>query len=219
MRLDSLKRQWLLLRLLASRKHGIAIDEIAQLFEVSEKTVRRDLEALESVEFPLSAINGPHGKRRWQVDVKAPEFQINFDTCEIAALYLARRFLEPLAGTLFWDSIQSSFQKIQTGLGEAAIEHLEMLARCFHHTSIGASDYAATGDLIDQLMVCIEDSCKVNLLYRSMQADDYQPTTVDPLGMIYHRGALYLVAYSSDREELRMEGRCRRLWGLVLSSF
>jgi hypothetical protein len=75
---------------------------------------------------------------------------------------LARRFLEPLAGTLIWDAAQRAFRKLRSGSG-----YLEKLAILFHSTSIGASDYSARSDIVDRRMMAIEDRNIAFITYRS----------------------------------------------------
>ncbi len=43
-----LTRQWLVLRTLSARRHGATVKELAEELEVSLKTVRRDLIALQT---------------------------------------------------------------------------------------------------------------------------------------------------------------------------
>ena len=47
-----LVRQWILLRTLSARRCGVTVNEMAEESSVSEKTVRRDLEAFQTAGFP-----------------------------------------------------------------------------------------------------------------------------------------------------------------------
>ncbi len=68
---------------------------------------------------------------------------------------------------------------------------------------MGAGDYQKRGDLIDRLMVAIEDHKVTLIVYQSMQATEPVEQEVYPLGLIHHRGSLYLIAWSSRRSEVR----------------
>ena len=48
-----LVRQWILLRKLCSRHHGVTIKDMVHELGVSEKTIRRDLETFQAAGFPL----------------------------------------------------------------------------------------------------------------------------------------------------------------------
>jgi proteasome accessory factor B len=56
--------------------------------------------------------------------------------------------------------------------------------------------------LIDELMVGIEDRKAVFITYQSLQATEPLTYDIYPYGLIYHRGALYLVGWSPQREEI-----------------
>ncbi len=102
---------------------------MAKELDTSEKTIRRDLETLQGVGFPLEETVEAYGRKRWRITQgsQSPP-QVSFDLEEVAALYLGRRFLEPLAGTMFWQGAQKAFSKVRSFLGDNALRHLEKMA-------------------------------------------------------------------------------------------
>lgn len=199
---STLFRQWTLLRLLSIRRLGSTVEDLAREMEVSVKTIRRDLELFRQVGFPIEEKRGLRGKKSWLLPTPAePQLAFTFD--EALALYLGRRFLEPLAGTLFWEACQRAFAKIRASLGKSAIEYLERLAGRIHGTMIGASDYSAKADAIDEIMVAIEDSRQTIITYQSRNATEPVEYAVNPYGLAFHRGSLYLIAHSLDHGEIR----------------
>jgi proteasome accessory factor B len=129
--------------------------------------------------------------------------ELSFALDEALALYLGRRFFEPLAGTYFWEAAQSAFRKIQACLGKSALRYLQNMAGSLYQTAIGASDYSAKAELIDQLMRGIEETKATHIVYLSLQATELVTYEVCPLGLAFHKGSLYLVANSRDHGELR----------------
>lgn len=122
--LQPLERQWILLRTLAARRYGATVKELAHEFAV--KTVRRDLALLRDLGLADDPHEEAHGRHRWVASCRtSPE--LTFDVSEVLALYLGRALLEPLAGTVVWDSTQSAFRKIKATLGEPALEYLSTL--------------------------------------------------------------------------------------------
>jgi predicted DNA-binding transcriptional regulator YafY len=159
-----IKRQWTLLRSLSSRQYGLTVREMAAEAGVNDKTIRRDLELFRAIGVPLEETAGDFGRKRWRIKSwNQPPLCFGFD--EALALYLGRQFLEPLAGTLFWDAAQRAFRKIRASLGERALEYLTRHGGSFHLTTVGFSDYARKGDLIDALTMAIEDSKAVHIDY------------------------------------------------------
>ncbi|HWB00111.1 MAG TPA: WYL domain-containing protein [Pirellulales bacterium] len=198
-----LVRQWRLLKILGSRRYGISVREMAEEMRVNEKTIRRDLQLFANVGFPLEEAVGDHGRKTWRLRSVGAEPELSFAVDEALALYLGRRFLEPLAGTFLWEATQSAFRKIRACLGKSALEYLESMAANLHQTVIGASDYSKKAELIDQLMIGIEECKATHIEYQSLQATEPVTYEVYPLGLVYHKGSLYLVANSRDHEELR----------------
>src|SRR6266498_2902238 len=92
-------RQWTILRdLEASRR--VTIDDLAERTGVTTRTIRRDLEALQTSGFPLfdELIDG---KRYWTLEAKAFKRldDTGFTLAELSALYFSRTLVEVLAAT------------------------------------------------------------------------------------------------------------------------
>ena len=197
-----LVRQWILLRKLCSCRYGVTIKDMVHELNVSEKTIRRDLETFQTVGFPLNESVGDFGRKTWQIEAGKNEPGLYFAFDEAIALHLGRRFLEPLAGTMFWDAAQRAFKKIRATLGAEALKYIDQFGTVFHQTMVGAGDYTKKTELIDELMVGIEDHTAVFITYQSLRATEPVTYDVYPYGLVYHRGALYLVGRSPQHEEI-----------------
>ena len=55
MRGDQLARQWRLIQLLARRRYGVGLDDLAAELECTKRTVYRDLDALQFAGFPVTS--------------------------------------------------------------------------------------------------------------------------------------------------------------------
>lgn len=66
-------RQWTILREIENaRAGGVTIDELAAQCDVTTRTIRRDLQALEEAGFPLyDDRSNDDGKTRWRVNGQA----------------------------------------------------------------------------------------------------------------------------------------------------
>ncbi len=190
----SLRRQWILLRALSSRRFGLTVREIAAELDVTDKTVRRDLALFRRLGFPLEESVGEFGRKTWRITTAGGQPALSFAFDEAVALYLGRRLLDPLAGTAFGVAARSASAKIRAMLGRSALEYLDRFAGLFHPTAVGAHDYTEQGELIDDLQVAIEEGRVVRLLYQSEREATATDREVHPLGWIYHEGALYLIA-------------------------
>jgi proteasome accessory factor B len=196
-----LQRQWLLLNQLAARRRGMTVREMADEHGVNLKTIRRDIDALRRAGFRLEETVIEQGCKVWKLN-GAHGAPLSFNLTEAMALYLGRRFLEPLAGTHFWEGATSAFRKIKATLGEQALAYLDKLAATFYQTTFG-SDYSHKGETIDVLMRAIEDRNLTELHYHSQKATEPVEYEIHPYGLAYHAGALYVVAWSADHRQIR----------------
>src|SRR5690606_7795902 len=96
--------------------------------ETSQRTVRRYLKTFEQVGFPLHEVVGDFGRKTWRLELDGDAPGIAFALDEALALYMGRRFLDPLAGTLVWEAAQQAFKKIRATLGKPALDYLERIS-------------------------------------------------------------------------------------------
>src|SRR3954454_17932318 len=120
-------RQWAIPRdLEASRR--VTIDELAKRTEVTTRTIRRDLEALQTSGFPLfdELIDG---KRYWTLEQKAFRRldETGFTLAELSALYFSRTLVECLASTPFQQDVASAFDKLAGALTPRMRQFLDRL--------------------------------------------------------------------------------------------
>ena len=198
-----LARQWLLLRSLCAKRHGVSVREMADEMGVTQKTIRRDLETFQLVGFKLREEILPRGKKLWRVDRENNWPEVSFTPDEAISLYLGRHLLEPLAGTLFWDGAQRAFRKIRASLGNGSSEIIKRFSALFHHTAQGTSDYSQKAELIDDIMLSIEERRVVSIAYRSLRSNGPVTYDIHPFGIIYHKHSLYLIGHSPSRNEIR----------------
>ena len=195
-----IQRQWQILIGLMSRRHGQTIKELAAEVGVNVRTIHRDLDTLRGAGFPLEERTSDYGRKHWKLVEGGVQVPLQFNWSEAVALYLGRRLLDPLAGTHFWISAQSAFNKIRAMLGEAALAQLSKVEKTFLQTMPGVSDYSEKAELIDLLMLAIEDHKITWVAYQSERATEPVSLELYPYGIVYHKGSLYLVAHSRSHE-------------------
>jgi len=198
-----LVRQWRLLRLLATRPEGLALRDLAQEVEVSQKTVRRDLGLFLRVGFPLQEIVGSRGVKKWMIARQWGEIPLGFTFDEALALYLGEKSLQPLAGTMIVEAAQRAFEKIRASFGPRAVRYLEKMRGLFRETAFGVTDYEAHAQILDRLMVAIEERRVVFIAYRSQRATEPVTYDVHPYRFVRHQGSLYLVGYKPLDDAIR----------------
>lgn len=201
---SSLHRQWEMARLLAGRRYGISVRELARELEVSLKTVRRDIQSLEEIGFPLEENTGGRQRKTYRLegDWRQALLELTYD--EALAIYIGQRFIEPsLNGTFVSESASVAFRKIRASLGERVVEYLDRVAARLQLIHIGASDYADKADLLDELLIAVEEQLQTIITYQSLRATEPVTYEIHPYGVVVHRGSIYLIAFSRDHDEIR----------------
>src|SRR5206468_10695092 len=108
-------RQWTILREIErARGAGVTIDELASHCDVTTRTIRRDLQALEEAGFPLyDDRTSDDGKTRWRVNGQALKgLTAGLTVAELCALYFSRALVESLSPNPFSDNLRSAFDKL-----------------------------------------------------------------------------------------------------------
>lgn len=187
-------RQWVLLKALSSSRNGLSIRDMSAQAGVNAKTIRRDLDLFRRLGFPLEETSGEFGRKTWRITSPAGQPPLGFNFDEALALSLGRRFLEPLAGTPFWEAAQRAFRKVRSALGPTALEYFERSHGFFHFTACGTHRYEQRYACIDTLLQAIEDGKAVHILYQSDRATEPAWRDVYPYLWTFHKHALYLLA-------------------------
>src|SRR5207253_1548464 len=125
-------RQWTILREIeGARNIGVTIDDLASHCDVTTRTIRRDLQALEEAGFPLyDDRSQDDGRTRWKVNGQAFKGLVaGLTLAELCALHFSRALLESLAGTPFKDDVTSAFDKLGAALTPHMQQFLDQLPR------------------------------------------------------------------------------------------
>lgn len=183
-----------MLRLLGSSRYGLPVRQLAAQLGASVKTVRRDLDLLLIAGFPLSMTTQEHGRKVWRLESPGPTIDLCLSYDEALSLHVCRQLLEPWSGTPFWHSAKTAFRKIESYWGQVAAEYVERMRDQIAHVEIGRNDYSAKSDLIDALLLAIDESRSVRVVYHSLGAAEPNAYEIQPYGFIFHRAAIYLTA-------------------------
>ena len=107
------------------------VDNIPDDYPKNARTVRRDLEALEAVGFPL-VTERRNGQTCWRLiegfrDIPA----LGFSATELMALLVSRNLLKPLDGTEIAESLNSALSKASSALPPQGHEYVRAMEQMF----------------------------------------------------------------------------------------
>jgi predicted DNA-binding transcriptional regulator YafY len=197
-------RQWSILRdLEASRR--LTIDDLASRTGVTTRTIRRDLEALQSAGFPLFD-ETYEGKRYWTLEHRAFKRldDTGFTIAELSALYFSRTLVECLAATPFQEDVRSAFDRLAAALTPGMRTFLDRLPLVIQaKRDAGAQALSPKTKEIAQLLDATLQHRRVVMRYHSFSSEREKAYTIEPSRLVFAQGALYLMAYVPEYSQVR----------------
>ena len=202
-------RQWAILRELeASRR--VTIDTLAKKSGVTTRTIRRDLEALQTSGFPLYD-EVVDGKRYWTLQSKAFRRldETGFTLAELSALYFSRTLLECLAATPFRQDVTSAFDKLATALTPGMRQFLDRLPLVFQAKGAAertVSEHAEkkwARERVARLVDATLNHRRATMKYFSMSSGREKEYLIEPYRLVYSPDGLYVLAFVPEYKERR----------------
>ncbi len=211
-------RQWSILRDLESSRR-VTIDDLAERTGVSTRTIRRDLEALQSAGFPL--FDEVHdGKKYWTLEQRAFRRldDTGFTLAELTAIYFSRSLVECLAATPFQRDVRTAFDKLAAALTPGMRQFLDRLPLVIQakaepgsqsltddpSTPVTASRHAAPRSArVAQLLDATLHHRRTVMRYHSFSSNREKEYVIDPYRLVFAQGSLYVVGYVAEYRELR----------------
>src|SRR5256884_2809951 len=186
-----------LLSLLQARRDWPG-NELAERLEVSGRTIRRDVERLRELGYPVESLTGPAGGYRLRAGSAMPPLLLDDEEAIAIAV-----------------GLRTAARASVTGIEETAVRALVKLEQVLpahlrrRVGALGAATFTlpSGGPTVDpQHLTVIATACRdwerVRFAYRSRQGTDSR-REVEPHALINHGRRWYLVAWDRGREDWR----------------
>lgn len=178
----------------------IRAQDLAERFEVSERTVYRDIDALCELGVPLYGVAG-EGYRLMEGYYLPP---IMFAEAEARALFLATSFLAgftPAGETR--SAAQSAMDKIRTVLPKATLDQVEALRSILGFHAFGSPPLNLDDPKFELLLHAIQNHQVVQLGYHAKHNNSVTERIVEPQSLAYLEDAWVLSSYCRLRQDFR----------------
>ena len=119
------ERLFALAEYLRGRRTGVTAEALAERFDVTIRTIYRDLDALRAASMPVGAERGPGGGYALDRSYTLPP--VNFTAREAALLVALGRYAIDMRLMPFTETLQSGLDKVRSALSTSA--QRELLAR------------------------------------------------------------------------------------------
>jgi proteasome accessory factor B len=198
-------RQWRLLHALESSRHGATIDALASDLDVTTRTIRRDLAALQEAGFALYDERDDDGRVRWRIDGQALHgIQSGFTLPELCALYLSRNLLEAVAGTPFQRDLTNAFARLEKMLSPRMRQFLDRLPSVLAaKPGPGARAASTSADVVARLLEATLHFRVTTMTYHSVSSKRVKEYLIHPYRLAFALGGMYLLAYVPEYKAVR----------------
>jgi predicted DNA-binding transcriptional regulator YafY len=198
-------RQWKVLHALESSRHGATIDALADDLQVTTRTIRRDLAALQEAGFPLFDERDEDGRAHWRLEGQALKgLETGFTLAEICALYLSRNMLEAVAGTPFQRDLTLAFARLEKMLSPRMRQFLDRLPQVLvAKAGPRARGADASPDIVARLLEATLHYRVATMKYNSVSSGRMKDYVIHPYRLAFAQGGLYLLAYVPEYKDVR----------------
>ena len=178
----------------------VRAEELARHFEISLRTVYRDIAALGEAGIPIvgeagvgySLLKGYH----------LPP--VMFTSDEASALFFGAKLVDHMTDASLRKQMNTALLKIRSVLPRDRQDHLDRLDRSTAILSRGSpADPRLTSETLIPIQSAIADRHVLHLEYRSKDRNELTTRDVEPLGLIYYADNWHLIAFCRLRKELR----------------
>lgn len=179
-------------------KRIVKAEEIAERFDISLRTVYRDVKALMEAGVPIGS---EAGKGYFIVDgYHLPP--VMFSQEEASALITAGKLVEKMTDQSIRKAYESALLKIKSVLNESEKDHLENL-----QASIEVLRYPVSSQYPNEYMTTIQKAVSQKhvllLEYVSNSTQEFTRREVEPIGVVYYSGYWHLIGWCRLRNGYR----------------
>jgi predicted DNA-binding transcriptional regulator YafY len=194
------ERQNGIIHLLRARKKMTA-NELAGYFEVSERTIYRDIDALSQLHVPIVSYEGVGGGYEIDPSYFIPSIKLNEKEILILLMLLkaGEEFRIPNMTTdynLLSGKLINVLSDEERGKAEQVISHIE-----FDIIRIMPKGYIH--DVLTPLLEAFWKSCDLQIDYHHPERDETEHRRFSPVNLFFENGGWYLAGYCHVRQEKR----------------
>ena len=187
-------------------KRIVRAEEIANRFEISVRTVYRDVKALMEAGVPIGS---EAGTGYFIVDgYHLPP--VMFSQEEAGAMMMAGKLVEQMTDQSVRTAFDGALMKIKAVLNEAQKDHLESLQDHIEVLKPRMSLPAQNGYFLSDLQKAVVNKQVIQLSYSSNHQNELTRREIEPIGLFYYSSAWHLIAWCRLRNGFR-DFRCDRI--------
>ncbi len=204
---EQLIRQHKLLQLLEYSRFGRSLDELRDdlvkdlgLTTLHERTVRRDIEALQAAGFDIQMETLERGKVYKLGRNNKGVHEIGISATELIALSIGRELLYPLLGTQYWRGIETFWNKVREVIPDGVFEHYDRYRKTLYVFGSPNKTYEQHEGMLKTINRAILEHRIVEIEYASVGKPPSK-RLIEPYGLAVYQSSIYIVATAPEVAE------------------
>ncbi len=201
---EQLIRQHRILQLLEETRYGKSLDDIREdlvgdmgLTSLHERTVRRDVEALQVAGYDIVTEQTQRGKVWKMGRTDRGIHSISASATELIALSIGRDLLYPLVGTSYWQGIESFWNKVREVLPDGVYEHYQRYRKTLCVFGTPSRKYESKEGILRAINRAVSEHRVVEIVYQSVGKPETE-RMIEPYGLAVYQSSIYVVAAASE---------------------
>jgi predicted DNA-binding transcriptional regulator YafY len=180
-------------------KRVVRAEEISVRFEISLRTVYRDVKALMEAGVPIGS---EAGKGYFIVDgYHLPP--VMFSQQEASAMLTAGKLVEKMTDDSIRKAYESALLKIKSVLNTSEKDHLENLQSSIEVFRFPDQQLESPNEYMAEVQNAISHRYVVLLEYNSSKNQEYTKREIEPIGVVYYSGNWHMIAWCRLRNGYR----------------
>lgn len=204
---EQLIRQHKLLQLLELSRFGRTLEELRGdlvadlgLSNLHERTVRRDIEALQAAGFDIQTDQLERGRVYRLGSNNTGVHEIGISATELIALSIGRELLFPLVGTQYWRGIETFWNKVQEAVPNGVYDHYSNYRKTLHVFGAPHKSYQRHEGMLKTINRAIVEHRLVEIEYESV-GKPVAKRRIEPYGLAVYQSSIYVVAKLDNDDE------------------
>jgi predicted DNA-binding transcriptional regulator YafY len=184
----------------------VTVRRLGTTQHVHQRTIRRDLEALERAGFPIYC-DRENGTALYKFNTRPFRRleQAGLSLTEMCALYMSKSMLDALATLPLRDDLASAIAKIETTLPQGVRQFLDLLPGVLQAKAEPRKrrDERRLREIMPRILDTSLNRKRVKMSYHSFSSRRVKEYTIDPLRLAYAQGGVYLIAFVPEYGQVR----------------
>ena len=204
---EQLIRQHKLLQLLEYSRFGRTLDELRDdlvgdlgLTKLHTRTIRRDMEALQSAGFDIRTETLDRGRIYKLGRHNRSVHEIGVSATELISLSIGRELLYPLLGTQYWRGIETFWNKVREAIPDGVFEHYERYRKTLHVFGTPSKTYERQEGMLKTINRAVLEHRVLEIEYEPV-GKPASTRRVEPYGLAVYQSSIYVVAAAVEVDD------------------